>query len=98
MRKAQLASLAIIGVLAGVLATVGGASHDGGGFDTSKPPYLVATAAGVEVDPIISTGDIVGDYQMSGRFPDGPRRLPGDRRPRRRQRRQPREAGAVCAR
>ena len=66
MRKAQLASLAVIGVLAGVLATVGGASHDGGGFDTSKPPYLVATAAGVEVDPIISTGDIVGDYQMSG--------------------------------
>lgn len=70
MRKAQFALLALIGALAGLLATVGGASHDGGGFDTSKPPYLVATAAGVQVDPIISTGDIVGDYQMSG-IPDG---------------------------
>jgi hypothetical protein len=70
MRKAQFALLALIGVLAAVLATVGGASHDGGGFDTSKPAYLVPTAAGVQVDPIISTGDIVGDYQMSG-IPDG---------------------------
>ena len=70
MRKAQLALLALVAVLAGVLATIGGASHGGGGFDTSKPAYLVATAAGVQVDPIISTGDIVGDYQMSG-IPDG---------------------------
>jgi hypothetical protein len=70
MRKAQLALLALVGVLAAVLATVGGASHGGGGFDTSKPAYLVPTAAGVQVDPIISTGDIVGDYQMSG-IPDG---------------------------
>jgi hypothetical protein len=66
MRKAQLALLALVGVLAGVLATVGGASHDGGGFDTSKPPYLVPTAAGVQVDPIMSAGDTIGGYQMSG--------------------------------
>jgi hypothetical protein len=66
MRKAQLALLALVGVLGGVLATVGGASHDGGGFDTSKPPYLVPTAAGVQVDPIMSAGDTIGGYQMSG--------------------------------
>jgi Bacterial protein of unknown function (DUF839) len=70
MRRAQFASLALVAVLAGALTTVGGASHDGGGFDTSKPPYLVPTATGVEVDPIISTGDIIGGYQMSG-IPDG---------------------------
>ena len=40
------------------------------GFKTAKPAYLVPTAPGVVVDPILSTGDIVGDYQMSG-IPDG---------------------------
>src|ERR687887_1373246 len=40
------------------------------GFKTAKPPYLVPMAPGVAVDPIISTGDIVGGYQMSG-IPDG---------------------------
>jgi hypothetical protein len=44
------------------------------GFKTSKPPYLVPLEPGVVVDPILSTGDIVGDiasgYQMSG-IPDG---------------------------
>ena len=39
-------------------------------FDTSQPPQLVPTAAGVSIDPILTTGDIVGDYQMSG-IPDG---------------------------
>jgi hypothetical protein len=45
------------------------------GVKTTKPPYLVPTAPGVIVDPILSTGDIVPDgqvpsYQMSG-IPDG---------------------------
>jgi hypothetical protein len=40
------------------------------GFKTAKPAYLVATAPGVVIDPILSTGDIVGTYQMSG-IPDG---------------------------
>ena len=40
------------------------------GFKTAKPAYLVPTAPGVVVDPILSTGDIVGSYQMSG-IPDG---------------------------
>src|SRR4051812_20078627 len=42
----------------------------GAGFKTAKPAYLVPTAPGVVVDPILSTGDIVGTYQMSG-IPDG---------------------------
>lgn len=40
------------------------------GFKTAKPSYLVPTAPGVVVDPILSTGDVVGLYQMSG-IPDG---------------------------
>jgi hypothetical protein len=45
------------------------------GTKTAKPPYLVPTAPGVVVDPILSTGDIVPQgqtppYQMSG-IPDG---------------------------
>lgn len=45
------------------------------GVKTAKPPYLVPTAPGVVVDPILSTGDIVPtgqvpSYQMSG-IPDG---------------------------
>jgi hypothetical protein len=40
------------------------------GFKTAKPAYLVPTAPGVVIDPILSTGDVVGSYQMSG-IPDG---------------------------
>ena len=40
------------------------------GFKTAKPAYLVRTADDVVIDPILSTGDIVGAYQMSG-IPDG---------------------------
>lgn len=45
------------------------------GVKTANPPYLVPTAPGVVVDPILSTGDIVPKgqvplYQMSG-IPDG---------------------------
>jgi hypothetical protein len=51
-------------------ATIASAGPSATGFKTAKPPYLVPTASGVTVDPIISTGDIVGGYQMSG-IPDG---------------------------
>jgi hypothetical protein len=45
------------------------------GVKTAKPDYLVATAPGVVIDKILSTGDIVPEgqapaYQMSG-IPDG---------------------------
>jgi hypothetical protein len=70
MRRVQFVALAIAVALAGALTSIGGATHGGSGFKTSKPPYLVPTASGVAVDPILSVGDIVGDYQMSG-IPDG---------------------------
>ena len=53
--------------VAAILVGVAGAAT---GVKTAKPPYLVPTAPGVAVDPILSTGDILGDYQMSG-IPDG---------------------------
>jgi hypothetical protein len=40
------------------------------GFKTAKPPYLVPMVAGAAVDPILSAGDTIGGYQMSG-IPDG---------------------------
>jgi len=66
MRKSKFVLLGFVAVLASALATVGGASHGGPGFDTPKPAYLVPTASGVQVDPILTAGDIVGGYQMSG--------------------------------
>jgi hypothetical protein len=57
-----------------LIVTLAGSVAGTSGVKTAKPPYLVPTAAGVVVDPILSTGDIVGDpasgYQMSG-IPDG---------------------------
>jgi hypothetical protein len=47
-----------------------GCGDDDGTFDTSKPAQLVATAPRVQIDPILTAGDVVGDYQMSG-IPDG---------------------------
>jgi hypothetical protein len=40
------------------------------GMRTERPAQLVPLAEGVEVTPILSTGDLVGGYQMSG-TPDG---------------------------
>src|SRR5262245_6396432 len=47
-----------------------GCGGGGGPFDTSEPAQLVATAPQVTIDPILTTGDVVGNYQMSG-IPDG---------------------------
>jgi hypothetical protein len=58
-----------LAAVAGVLALVVTAQA-GPGFKTGKPAYLTAAAPGVVVDPILSTGDTIGDYQMSG-IPDG---------------------------
>jgi hypothetical protein len=70
-----VAALLLVGTFASTAAAAGPA-----GFKTAKAPYLVPCDAvacasanvigGVVVDPIISTGDIVGGYQMSG-IPDG---------------------------
>jgi hypothetical protein len=40
------------------------------GVKTTRAPQLVALESGVIIDPILSTGDVVGTYQMSG-LPDG---------------------------
>jgi hypothetical protein len=40
------------------------------GMRTERPPQLVPVQEGVEITPILSTGDRVGDYQMTG-IPDG---------------------------
>jgi hypothetical protein len=67
MRRIVLGSLlAAAACLLASVALAGSAA----GFKTAKPAYLVAMEAGVVVDPILSTGDIVGGYQMSG-IPDG---------------------------
>lgn len=68
MRRLGLAAIVIF-----VLTAAGASAAPAGnapGFKTAKPPYLVPTAPGVLVDPILSTGDRIGTYQMSG-IPDG---------------------------
>lgn len=73
--------LGLIGTLAGLLlistAAPAMAGDHGGkgavsvsGFDTTRPSQLVATKSGVKIDPILSVGDTIGGYQMSG-IPDG---------------------------
>jgi hypothetical protein len=71
MKRHRLAvGLTLIAMLIGLSATLGSASPSGPGFKTAKRPYLVATEPGVVVDKILSVGDVVGGYQMSG-IPDG---------------------------
>jgi hypothetical protein len=67
MRRSRAAAAAALTALAGVIV---GVAAGAGGFQTAKRPYLVPVEPGVVVHPILSTGDIVGGYQMSG-IPDG---------------------------
>ena len=61
----RLAAFAATAAVA--LSLAGGASPgNSDGFKTAKPPYLVPMVPGVAVDPILSTGDVIGGYQMSG--------------------------------
>jgi hypothetical protein len=55
-------AIAIVGWTASAASTPG--------FKTAKRPYLVPVESGVVTEPLLSTGDIVGGYQMSG-IPDG---------------------------
>jgi hypothetical protein len=78
MRKLRLTAgialvLAVVLVTTIAAATAATAGPAATGFKTAKPAYLVPTAPGVTVDPIISAGDTggaLGTYQMSG-IPDG---------------------------
>ncbi len=67
MRYRVASGVALVAITA-LAAT--GCGDDDGTFDTSEPAQLLATAPRVKVDPILTTGDVVGDYQMSG-IPDG---------------------------
>ena len=64
----------IIGVVFGLLViglvALGASAASDPGFKTAKRPYLVPVEPGVITDPILSTGDVIGGYQMSG-IPDG---------------------------
>jgi hypothetical protein len=65
--------LAVLVATAGAFAlTVAGSATPAKdpGFKTTKPPYLVPMVPGAAVDPILSAGDTIGGYQMSG-IPDG---------------------------
>jgi hypothetical protein len=72
MKRRTIRIAALLSALAAISVAVGYAAT---GTKTAKPPYLVPTASGVVVDPILSTTDIVPQgqtpaYQMSG-IPDG---------------------------
>jgi hypothetical protein len=65
--------LAALAAIAGAVAlTIAGSasSKKDPGFKTAKPAYLVPMVPGASVDPILSAGDTIGGYQMSG-IPDG---------------------------
>lgn len=68
MRRTFIAVAAALVAIGG--AAWGATAASGPGFTTAKRPYLVPTEAGVATHAILSTGDIVGGYQMSG-IPDG---------------------------
>jgi hypothetical protein len=76
MRRSRIAAGAF--AVAAVVALIGpgqaGARTPRAPFVTSARPFLVALAPGVVVQPILTTGDIIGSgdgaYQMSG-VPDG---------------------------
>jgi hypothetical protein len=75
MKRAVPAVAAMAGLVAVFLASAALAQHGATAVKTTKQPFLVGTAPGVVVDPILSTGDIVPNgqtpaYQMSG-IPDG---------------------------
>jgi hypothetical protein len=74
MRVHRSSLLGIIAVVSVVMAAFQSAPGVAGGhptgFLTARRPYLVALRNGVRIEPLISTGDIVGGYQMSG-IPDG---------------------------
>jgi hypothetical protein len=75
MTRAVPAVAAMAGLVAVFLASAALAQHGATAVKTTKQPFLVGTAPGVVVDPILSTGDVVPNgqtpaYQMSG-IPDG---------------------------
>src|SRR5437762_14084708 len=70
----RITALAAIGALALTIAgSASSAKKDPAkknpGLKTAKPAYLVPMTPGAAVDPILSAGDTIGGYQMTG-IPD----------------------------
>lgn len=71
MKNARVAVAAVCAIAAATTAVASGGAGNEPGFDTARPAQLVAEpGSGTTIDPILSTGDVVGGYQMSG-IPDG---------------------------
>jgi hypothetical protein len=75
MKRGIPAAVAGFALAAAFLVSAASGFHGGPGVKTTKQPFLVGTAPGVVVDPILSVGEIVPNgqtppYQMSG-IPDG---------------------------
>jgi hypothetical protein len=72
MRRSTVFGIAIVLVaaFAGLQTSASLAGGGPDGFLTARRPYLVPLVNGVRIEPLISTGDVVGGYQMSG-IPDG---------------------------
>lgn len=71
MKNARLAVAAVCVIAAATTAVASGGAGNKPGFDTERPAQLVPEpGSGTLIDPILSAGDMVGQYQMSG-LPDG---------------------------
>jgi len=78
MRRSRILEIAVASVLVsatllgpnGVASAAEPQAVDAAQFVTSERPFLVPLVDGVIVQPVLTTGDVVGDYQMSG-VPDG---------------------------
>jgi hypothetical protein len=69
MRRSRIAGLVVTGLLVASPLAVASAGPSPA-VVTQARPFLVPLADGVIVQPVLTTGDVVGDYQMSG-VPDG---------------------------
>jgi hypothetical protein len=72
MRRSRVVAVAGVTVLmaSGLLGPGAMASGTAAGVVTTQRPFLVPLQDGVVVQPILTTGDVIGAYQMSG-VPDG---------------------------
>jgi hypothetical protein len=63
--RSAAVSLAAAALALSMTTSAGGATGAAGGFFTSRPPELVPLRSGVTITPLLSAGDIVGDYQAT---------------------------------
>ena len=70
MRTRLLFAAALVAAATLTAGGVGPAAGTPSGFKTARPAMIQPLEQGIVIDPILSTGDVVGGYQMSG-IPDG---------------------------